>query len=435
MTTKPLNQLSLTEAVNAIERGDTSAEAIINACYDQIDAREPQVSAWQYSLTREQYLQAYRANEEFYKNSRLKGLPVGVKDTIDTASMPTEMGASLHVGRQPVDDASCVALIQQAGGIVLGKTVTTEFAYFQPGTTANPKNLQHTPGGSSSGSAAAVADYMVPASLGSQTAASVIRPAAYCGTVGYVGSCGEFSSRGIQPLAQSLDSLGFFARSVDDIVVLRSVLLANPATTTGASTEAPVKPTKILLCPGSNVGDTDADMNAAMADLATQLQHHGIETPELDSCDLINRLVGNHETVMAYEVYRNLAVERQHADTLSESFRGLLQEGEGIPRADYLAALSNIAITTRWLWHLHPDVDAILAPAAPGAAPEGLGATGKPHMSRPWQAMGLPVITLPGLTNAAGLPLGVQLIGKSREDEELLQTARWVHSHIEGLSC
>jgi len=434
MTSKPLNQLCLTEAVNSIKRGDTNAEAIINACYDQIEAREPQISAWQYSLTREQYLQVYRAKEDFYKNSCLKGLPVGVKDIIDTASMPTEMGSSLHAGRRPADDASCVALIQQAGGIVLGKTVTTEFAYFQPGMTANPKNLQHTPGGSSSGSAAAVADYMVPASLGSQTAASVIRPAAYCGIVGYVGSCGEFSTRGIQPLAQSLDSLGVFARSVDDIVLLRSVLLGNPATDAGMVAGEPVKPARILVCPGSNVGDTDADMNAAMADLVTQLQHHGIATPELDSCDLISRLVGNHETVMAYEVYRNMAVERQHTDALSESFCGLLHEGESTSRADYLAALSNIAITTRWLWHLHPDVDAILAPAAPGAAPEGLGATGKPHMSRPWQAMGLPVITLPGLTNTAGMPLGVQLIGKSRNDDALLQTARWVQCHIEGLS-
>ena len=434
MTQTPLNQLGLVDAIRAIERGDTTAEAIINACYDQIEAREPQVAAWQYALSREQYLQAYRANEHFFRNSVLKGLPVGIKDTIDTAGMPTEMGSSLHVGRRPADDASCVALIQQAGGIVLGKTVTTEFAYFKPGVTANPKDLQHTPGGSSSGSAAAVADYMVPAALGSQTAASVIRPAAYCGTVGYVGTCGEFSSRGIQPLAQSLDSLGAFARSVDDIVLLRSVLLGNAGAGDGAVNREPVKPRRILVCPGSNIGDTDEDMDRAMADWVAQLQHHGIETPELDSCDLIRRLIGNHETVMAYEAYRNLAVERQHPEALSESFRGLLHEGETIARADYLAALSNIAKTTRWLWQLHPDVDAILAPAAPGAAPKGLASTGKPHMSRPWQAMGLPVITLPGLVNAAGLPLGVQLIGKARNDDALLDIALWAQNHVEGLA-
>lgn len=432
MTPKPLNQLSMVEAINAIERGGCNAEAVINACYDRIEARESLVAAWQYSLTREQYLQTYRANEDFFKSSRLKGLPVGIKDIIDTAGMPTEMGSSLHAGRQPVDDASCVALIQQAGGVVLGKTVTTEFAYFKPGTTANPKDLKRTPGGSSSGSAAAVADSMVPAALGSQTAASVIRPAAFCGTVGYVGTRGEFSLRGVQPLAQSLDSLGFFARSVEDIILLRSVLLSSAAT--DAASGESVKPKRILVCPGSNVGDTDVDMSSAMADLVAQLQQCGIETPELDSCDLIKRLVTNHETVMSYEVYRNLAVERQHPDALSESFRGLLHAGEITSRIDYLAALSNIANTTRWLWHLYPDIDAILAPAAPGVAPEGLDSTGKPHMSRPWQAMGLPVITLPGLDSAAGLPLGVQLIGKSRDDDSLLQTARWIQNHVKGLS-
>lgn len=433
MTPKPLNQLSLVEAINAIERGDSDAQAVINACYDQIEARQPQVAAWQYFLTREQYLKIYRANENLFKNSRLKGLPVGIKDIIDTAGMPTEMGSSLHNGRQPADDASCVALIQQAGGIVLGKTVTTEFAYFKPGSTANPKDLQRTPGGSSSGSAAAVADYMVPAALGSQTAASVIRPAAYCGTVGYVGTRGEFSLRGVQPLAQSLDSLGLFARSVDDIILLRSVLLSSVAAGAEVSIGEPVKPTRILVCPGSNVGDTDADMSTAIADLVAQLQQHGVETPELDSCDLLRRLVTNHETVMAYEVYRNLAVERQHPEALSESFRNLLRSGETMSRADYLAALTNIANSTRWLWQRYPEIDAILAPAAPGVAPEGLASTGKPHMSRPWQAMGLPVISLPGLTNAAGLPLGVQLIGKARSDDALLQTARWFQCHVKGL--
>lgn len=428
MSSKSLNQLSLTEAITAIESGTSTAEDIINAYYDQIEMREPQVSAWQYSLTREQYLKKYQANKEFYKDSLLKGLPFGVKDTIDTASMPTEMGSKLHEGRQPVDDASCVALIQQAGGIILGKTVTTEFAYFQPGRTANPKNLKHTPGGSSSGSAAAVADYMVPAALGSQTAASVIRPAAYCGTVGYVGSCGEFSSRGIQPLAQSFDSLGFFARSVDDVVMLRSVLLSN----SDVNSAKPVKPKRILICPGKNVGDTDEDMNLAMTELVGQLQQHEIETPELDSCDFIKRVVSNHETVMAYEVYRNLATERQYPEALSESFLGLLNEGSSVSRGEYLSALMNIGKTARWLWHHDPNIDVIIAPAAPGAAPEGLSSTGRPHMSRAWQAMGLPVITLPGFTNSNGLPLGIQIIGKARDDDSLLQIASWLQSHIKG---
>lgn len=428
MTETSLNQLGLVESINAIQTGKCTAEDIINACYEQIEAREKQVAAWQYSLTREQYLKHYRDNQEFYQNSRLKGLPVGVKDTIDTASMPTEMGSKLHKGRRPADDASCVSLIQQAGGIILGKTVTTEFAYFQPGVTANPKNLQHTPGGSSSGSAAAVADYMVPAALGSQTAASVIRPAAYCGTVGYVGSYGEFSSRGIQPLAQSLDSVGFFARSVNDIILLRSVLLSQSE----ASSFEQVKPNCILVCFGSHVGDTDENMQIAIDKAVTELQQQGIEVVELKADGRIKRLVSDHETVMAYEVYRNLAFERQYPQALSVSFKDLLAQGASILRADYLAALANIQTTHDWLWTEYPAVDAILAPAAPGAAPAGLAATGKPHMSRPWQAMGLPVITLPGFTDTQGLPLGLQFIAKARNDDCLLSMAVWLQENLES---
>lgn len=186
-----LNTLGLRQALLAIDQGRCTAEDIINACFDRIEAREDAVGAWAFRLTREEYLQHYRENREFYAASVLKGLPVGVKDIIDTADMPTEMGSAIHQGRQPVDDASCVALIRQAGGMVLGKTVTTEFAYFKPGKTANPRDLERTPGGSSSGSAAAVADWMLPLALGSQTAASVVRPAAYCGVLGYVGSRGS----------------------------------------------------------------------------------------------------------------------------------------------------------------------------------------------------------------------------------------------------
>lgn len=425
------NQLSLVHALQAIERGDCSADALINACYDRIEARQPEVGAWQHYLTREQYIQHYNTDKAFFEKSILKGLPVGVKDIIDTANMPTEMGSTLHSGRIPQDDATCVALIQQAGGIVLGKTVTTEFAYFKPGITANPKNLSRTPGGSSSGSAAAVADCMVPVAIGSQTAASVIRPAAYCGAVGYVGSRGEFSLRGVQPLAQSLDSLGLFARSVEDIVLLRSVLLRSVS----ISVFSPIKPKQIVVCSGSATGDTDADMAIMLTNVVSQLQQHGIDTPELDSCDLLKRLVANHETVMAYEAYRNLASESHNMDTLSTQFRQLLESGRSTLRETYLAALNNIANTERWLWRQFPDADAILAPAAPGVAPKGLDSTGKPHMSRPWQAMGLPVITLPGQTDADGLPLGFQLVGKARQDDSLLQIAGWLENKLVNSAC
>src|SRR5690554_2014153 len=258
---KPAHFTSLTQALQLIESGQSSTEAILQACLERIEEREPEVGAWQYRLDTRACLELYRANRAFYDNSLLKGLPIGIKDIIDTADMPTEMGSPIHTGRRPVDDASCVALLRQAGGIILGKTVTTEFAYFKPGKTANPRDLTRTPGGSSSGSAAAVADGMVPVALGSQTAASVIRPAAYCGTVGYVGTRGEFSLRGIQPLGQSLDSLGLFSRRVEDIELLRAVLLRQPDPL--AVTE-PLVPRQVLFCRGDAAGEIDPDMVDAM---------------------------------------------------------------------------------------------------------------------------------------------------------------------------
>lgn len=418
-----LHRLSLSQALAGIQRGEFSTVDLINAYYYRIEAREGQVGAWHFLLPREQYLELYQARRDFYDASRLKGLPIGIKDIIDTAAMPTEMGSPIHVGRRPLADASCVTLLQNAGAIVPGKTVTTEFAYFKPGKTANPRDLLRTPGGSSSGSAAAVADFMVPAALGSQTAASVIRPAAYCGVVGYVGTRGEYSLRGVQPLAQSLDSLGLLARSVDDIGLLRSVLL------NCAQAEATAQqPRRILICPGANIGDTDPAMVDAMARVTQAIRDQGVETVELDSCDLLKQLVTHHHQILAYEAFRNLNEEAQQPDKISPQFRDLMLLGQELSHDDYLDALETVRKIGHWLWTHHADFDAILAPAAPGAAPIGHESTGQPHMSRPWQALGLPVVTLPGQVDRDGMPLGVQLIGKSRQDDLLLGLAGWIES-------
>lgn len=425
MNNARLNHLGLCETLSLISQGEVSALEVINAYFDQIEAREVAVGAWQVRLSREQYLQQYHEQEDFYRNSVLQGLPLAVKDTIDTQQFATEMGSVIHQGRQPSDNASCVEALVAAGAKVLGKTVTTEFAYFKPGKTANPVNLQHTPGGSSSGSAAAVADGMVPMALGSQTAASVIRPAAYCGVVGYVGSKDEYSLRGIQPLAQSLDSLGIFSRQVEDIELLRTILLqqAKPV----AEQE---KSLKVLVCKGSEVGDCDSQMELALTRFAEQLQQSGAEIITLDACDLIRQLVTAHETIMAWEVCRNLCFEAKQADRVSQPLHELFTRGQQMPRSEYLAADNLVAKISHWLWS-HPEhqgVDVILAPAAPSAAPSGLDSTGKPHMSRPWQVLGLPVITVPHTTADSGLPLGIQLIGRPRGDDQLLAIANRVQS-------
>lgn len=419
----PLNFLSLQQMLQAIEQQECSATEIINACFDRLESRESEVGAWQYRLSREAYLQHYRAQQPFYQQSLLKGLPVGIKDVFDTADMPTEMGSVIHKGRQPAEDASCVTHIRQAGGIILGKTVTTEFAFFQPGKTANPRDLQRTPGGSSSGSAAAVADGMVPVALGSQTAASVIRPAAYCGAVGYVGSRGEFSLRGAQPLAQSLDSLGLFARSAADIALLRSLLLLQPQTQLQTQ-RAP----RILLCPGEVIGDTDAAMHHALQQAAQHLAAAGAEVMEISNAGYLHDLVAHHATIMGYEVCRNLAAEALHAQDLSTPLAQLMENGRRIPYHDYIAALTAADQACHTLWPADAAYDVVLTPAAPGAAPLGLAATGAPHMSRPWQAMGLPVINLPGMYDDQGLPLGLQLAGRRHADDQLLQIAAWAEA-------
>lgn len=421
----PLNFLSLQQMLQAIEQQECSATDIINACFDRLESRESEVGAWQYRLSREAYLQHYRAQQSFYQQSLLKGLPVGIKDVFDTADMPTEMGSVIHKGRQPAEDASCVTHIRQAGGIILGKTVTTEFAFFQPGKTANPRDLQRTPGGSSSGSAAAVADGMVPVALGSQTAASVIRPAAYCGAVGYVGSRGEFSLRGAQPLAQSLDSLGLFARSAADIALLRSLLLLQPQTQLQTQ-RAP----RILLCPGEVIGDTDAAMHHALQQAAQRLAAAGAEVTEISNASYLHDLVAHHATIMGYEVCRNLAAEALHAQDLSTPLAQLMENGRRIPYHDYIAALTAADQACHTLWPADAAYDVVLTPAAPGAAPVGLAATGAPHMSRPWQAMGLPVINLPGMYDDQGLPLGLQLAGRRHADDQLLQIAAWAETAL-----
>ncbi|MGB2131767.1 MAG: amidase family protein, partial [Marinobacterium sp.] len=313
--------------------------------------------------------------------------------------------------------------IRQAGGIVLGKTVTTEFAYFKPGKTANPRDLSRTPGGSSSGSAAAVADAMVPVSLGSQTAASVIRPAAYCGAVGYVGTRGTFSLRGVQPLAQSLDSLGLMARKVEDVALMRALLLREADVLGGFEA---LKPQRVVIAAGGLIGETEPAMQAALEAFSKRLQSQGVEVVELDQSVRLDEMVAHHQSIMSYEVARNLAIESANPELLSEPLSELIESGLNLSREAYLRSLAIADATAESLWQPHLDADVILAPAAPGVAPEGHGKTGAPHMSRPWQAMGLPVVNVPVLEDEQGLPLGVQLIGRRQSDDTLLGYAGWL---------
>lgn len=425
-----LASLSLLEMLKGIESGAFLALDVISDCFEHVERQEPEVMAWKCRLTWEQYLAEYLQNKAFYQTSPLKGLPLGVKDIIDTADFPTEMGSPIHYGRQPVDDASCVAALKRAGAIVLGKTVTTEFAYFQAGVTRNPADPKRTPGGSSSGSAAAVAANMVPMALGSQTAASVIRPAAFCGTVGYVGTRGEYSLRGGQPLAQSLDSLGVFARDPGDINLLRSLLLQQPPVN-GGDSRRPQKPVRMMVCSGVCLGDVSDDMSAALELQAQKAAAAGVDIVAMPQslAVQVGALVEHHICIMAWEVCRNLVVEAQQPEKLSPAMRGLIESGLSMSRQDYLASLQQVDVVYRTMLTVFEDYDAILTPAAPGVAPLAEVGTGAPHMSRAWQALGLPVVSLVGSVDSQALPLGLQLVGRPRFDDLLLGHAAWMQDH------
>ena len=421
---QPLHRL-----LHALNTGDASLPEIVTSFYQRIGTREPLVQAWQYLIDEEDYLAEYESNKAFYQASPLKGLPFAVKDVIDTAGIPTSMGSAIHAERIPNMDASCVTAMKAAGGILMGKTVTTEFAYFQAGKTNHPHDAERTPGGSSSGSAAAVADYMVPIAFGTQTAASVIRPASFCGCVGYVGSRGEFSLRNIQPLAQSLDSLGIISNHVLDTQLIRDVLLQKSL----QAAVVAVKPAiNFAVLDGQNLGEVSVEMLEALAQCQQTLLGHGHTQVAFPFAAEAMELTALHGQIMAFEVARNLVFEQQHTG-LSEHMQGLLHTGLALSYGEYIAALARVEAIKQILlqWMGEQKIDVILAPAAAGIAPLKTTGTGAPFMSRAWQVLGLPTVSLP-LAYHQKMPLGLQLIAQPHADDVLLQQARYVQHLFEA---
>jgi Asp-tRNA(Asn)/Glu-tRNA(Gln) amidotransferase A subunit family amidase len=394
-------------------------------CLRRIDAHEVDVRAWQHLRPREELMAEVRAAAA---RAPLHGLPVAVKDVIDVAGLPTTFGSSLYADNRPARDAACVALLRRAGAIVVGKAVSTEFAYFSPGKTRNPHDPGRTPGGSSSGSAAAVATGMARVGLGTQTAGSVVRPAAYCGVVGYVASHGELPLRGVQPLAPSLDSLGLLARSVEDVRRVRWALLeGSPPPAEARPAAAP----RIAIWDGGGAADIDPAMRGAIDAAASALGDLGGQLFPLECSEPLGELTQLHGRIMAFEAARTLAVEADAAESISPQLRALLEQGRATTYAEHRAAWARAdraGAAVREAWQ---DADAVLAPAAPGPAPRGLGSTGSPDLSRAWQLLGLPAVAIPARRDGDGLPLGVQLVGPRRTDDELLVLAGRVHRALE----
>ena len=355
----------------------------------------------------------------------LGGIPVAFKDIIDTADLPTCHGSPIHAGRRPNTDAAVVALARAADAVVFGKTVTTEFANRTPGPTTNPHRATHTPGGSSSGSAAAVAAGMVPLALGTQTSGSVIRPAAFCGVHGFKGSWGEISYAGVKLTSSTLDTIGLYARSVADISLLRAVMTMTPPVSLVVSNAAAPR---IALCRTPFRDQADAATHAVLDAVARATEHAGGTVEDFALPAHFAALLDAHRWISSFEGARSLAWEKTfHRDRISaQLLEGRVRDGEACSVDRYRAACRLAERCRTEMDLLFGDFDAVLTPAAPGEAPEGLLETGSATFNTLWTVLHTPCITVPGHTGATGLPLGFQLVGRRGTDERLLETAAWV---------
>ena len=423
--------MTATQIAAHISSGKLTAEKVMGDHLSRIDARDSVVNAF-IDFDADRALRLARAADQQPEKGLLHGVPFAVKDIIDTVDLPTSWGSPIYKGFQAPRNASCVEMLMRAGAIPIGKTVTTEFAYFSPGATRNPHNLDHTPGGSSSGSAAAVADGMAVFGLGSQTAASLTRPAAYCGVFGYKASQGSIDLQGVMGLAASLDSLGLLARGIDDLILARAALCGTvlPGDMKGHSS-----PQNIAFFKGPHWHEASQSMQNACVLAAEVLRSAGVSVTDLESPAEFTHLSECHKTVMAFEVARARHFEfRSHPEQLSSAFYGLIETGLSTSRADYDAALAARDAGEAALANLLSSHDAIMTPAAPSGAPAGIEATGDPLFSRLWTLMRVPTVTLPFGRDAANLPLAFQLVGRFGSDQTLLAHSRDIADHLQ-ISC
>ena len=438
-----LHLISATEAARLIRDGMISSEQLVEACLAHIGAVDDKIQAWAF-LDPEFALAQARALDQLRLEGKpigpLHGVPIAIKDIFDTADMPTENGSVLHAGRTPSRDATAVSLLRAAGAVIMGKTVTTEFAYFSPGKTRNPHNPEHTPGGSSSGSAAAVAANMVPLAIGSQTNGSTIRPAAYCGVIGFKPTHGLISRHRVSPLSRALDHVGLFARTIDDIALLAEQLVAydenDPDTrpraripfTAVAAEEPPLAP-MFALIKTPMWQRADDETKEGFAEIVEQL---GAQVEEVELFPSAQEAWQWHQTIMAPEMALNLDREwQQGRERMSEQLRKQIEQGRAITAFDYQHALRQIdPIHESFVELFEQRYDAILTAAAPSAAPKGLASTGDPSFCTLWTLCGMPCITLPLLQSSSGLPIGVQLVGSRGGDARLLRTARWLAAKV-----
>jgi len=424
--TTPLHRTSATDLCRLLATRELQATRLATALAERTAELQPRLQAWaDFNAARNQRMA--RRLDAGAATGVLHGLPIGVKDNIDTAGVPTHYGSPIYAGHVPAADAACVALANAAGAWVAGKAACTEFANMTPSATRHPLSPRHTPGGSSSGSAVAVAAGLVPLALGTQTAGSVIRPAAFCGIVAYKPTPRRLPRAGVKGLSDTLDEVGVMARTVADAALLAQVLCN--------MLPAPVrrKPPRLAMTLTSQAALLSADMTAMVQAAAVRLSEAGAGMRDAAWPWSFDGLFDAQRTVQLFETARALAPEYQYRRAqLSPGLRALLAEGLRIDPAAYTAALQAGAAATTLLETVFGDAQVLLTAGAAGAAPASLKTTGDPAFSRPWQLLGCPCVVLPGALDGNDMPLGLQLVARPGHDEMLLSAAAWVERVLDS---
>jgi Asp-tRNA(Asn)/Glu-tRNA(Gln) amidotransferase A subunit family amidase len=401
---------TLTQWLNASR---SKREEALQQCLDRIREMDPAIHAW-----------VQVSPQKPTGEGQLAGIPFGAKDIIETRGLATEYGSAIYKGRIGTKDAAIISELRERGAILLGKTVTAAFAYFTPGPTRNPRDLEHTPGGSSSGSAAAVAAGMVPFTIGEQTVGSILRPASYCGVTGFKATYGLLSMDGVFPMAKSLDTLGFFTHTPADMLLLWEALGQPAGNPIGRAED-------LILGTPESVPDAEPVMQAAFRNALAVLRSAGVSIRSVDIAGFLASVAAASKTVLFYEGARFHQQRYREYGAQLGSLADLVKEGLEISDARYDDAKRSIAESRGRMAEVYKSTPVILVPAATGPAPLGLSSTGDPSMNRPWTALGTPAISIP-LPVASGLPLGLQLTAENGADARLLQTAVRVNTILAG---
>jgi Asp-tRNA(Asn)/Glu-tRNA(Gln) amidotransferase A subunit family amidase len=417
------SQLGAAEAARLIATRELTSESLVASCLERIGSRDADVKAWTCCDPEYALRQARALDGAARPLGPLHGVPLGIKDVLDTADLPTEYGSPIYREFSPRWDAACVALARAAGAVLLGKCSTAEFANNHPAPTRNPHNLAHTPGGSSSGSAAAVADAMVPLAFGTQTGGSIIRPAAYCGVVGYKPTFNLINRAGLKFVAESLDTIGLFGRNVEDVALLAGAVSGFELP---SFAEPPSARPRIGLHRTPRWDQADASTRSALESAARVLGNAGAKVRDFDLPQDFGELYEEHTVIMGFEEAQAFAYEySRHAPLLSDTLRQRIEEGMRTPRVEYESAMRHARACRDRLVRTFAGIDFVLTLSAPGEAPRGLTSTGSSLFNRTWTLLGVPCLNVPYGTGPNRLPLGVQVIGKAGSDAALLRWAHW----------